>query len=344
MTKGVHKIATCCLVGTLAFMGRTAVTQAAGEPVAGVSIILDNANLNTQVTTSEVLAQLGLGAENNDVAIAQVRTYVNIRSKANTDSQVLGKLYNNSAAKILETVDDWYKVESGSVTGYIKSDYLITGEEAEELMDNAYTRVAEVTATRLNVRNNARTSSPIISKVEKGQELQVLAELEDWIKVSDGNVKGYVAADYVDLKTELKKAVSIEEEKEIAERIANNNISSIRSKLVTFALRHEGNRYVWGGTSLKYGADCSGFTQAIFKNFGISIPRTSRQQANSGRKVSISNMKPGDLIFYTKSGRINHVALYIGNGKVITASSRKEGVVIKHYNYRKPYKVVSYID
>lgn len=119
---------------------------------------------------------------------------------------------------------------------------------------------------------------------------------------------------------------------------------SKRNEIVKYALRFKGNPYVWGGTSLTKGADCSGFTQSVFRNKGIRIPRTSRTQATGGRRVSLRNLKPGDLVFYRNRGRINHVALYIGNGRVISASSRKTGIRISRYNYRKPYKAVTYIN
>jgi cell wall-associated NlpC family hydrolase len=123
-----------------------------------------------------------------------------------------------------------------------------------------------------------------------------------------------------------------------------SNSSSIRNKLVEYALQFEGNPYIWGGTSLKNGADCSGFTQSVFRDNGIRIPRTSRTQATGGRRVSIDNIQPGDLIFYKKNGTINHVALYIGKGKVISASSPSTGIRIRNYDYRQPYRAVNYID
>jgi peptidoglycan DL-endopeptidase CwlO len=127
-------------------------------------------------------------------------------------------------------------------------------------------------------------------------------------------------------------------------RESNMDSSSIRKEIVDYALHFEGNPYVWGGTSLKNGADCSGFTQSVFRDKGIDIPRTSRSQAAGGREVSLGNLKPGDLIFYKKNGTINHVALYIGNDKVISASSPSTGIRVSVYNYRQPYKAVSYID
>lgn len=130
----------------------------------------------------------------------------------------------------------------------------------------------------------------------------------------------------------------------IASKNKENDISALRKKIVKYALQFEGNPYVMGGTSLTKGTDCSGFTQSVFRDNGIKIPRTSREQAKGGKSVPLSDIKPGDLIFYAKDGQINHVALYIGNKKVIHASNAKSGIKISKYNYRKPYKAVSYLD
>ncbi len=120
-------------------------------------------------------------------------------------------------------------------------------------------------------------------------------------------------------------------------------ISLKRLKLVNYALKFKGNPYIWGGTSLTRGADCSGFTQSVFRDNGIRIPRTSREQAKSGQKISIKNIRRGDLIFYDRNGTINHVGIYIGNGKVISASTPKTGIRITNYKYRTPVKAVRYL-
>ena len=120
--------------------------------------------------------------------------------------------------------------------------------------------------------------------------------------------------------------------------------ATIRAEIVAYALQFIGNPYKWGGISLTKGADCSGFTQSVFKDHGICIPRTSKAQAEVGQNVSLDSRKPGDLIFYKKFGTIYHVALYIGNDKVISVGSPRTGIRIKEYNYRKPYKAVNYID
>jgi cell wall-associated NlpC family hydrolase len=130
----------------------------------------------------------------------------------------------------------------------------------------------------------------------------------------------------------------------IASRKDDKDFSSLRKEIVAYALQFEGNPYVYGGTSLTKGTDCSGFTQSVFKSRGIKLPRTSREQAKGGKSVPLDHIQPGDLIFYTKNGRINHVALYIGKKEIIHASNPKAGIKISKYDYREPYKAVSYLD
>ena len=114
--------------------------------------------------------------------------------------------------------------------------------------------------------------------------------------------------------------------------------------MVAYAKQFLGNPYVYGGTSLTNGADCSGFTQAVFANFGITTGRSSRDQASKGREIAIDSVQPGDLLFYASGNTINHVALYIGGGQVIHASNATTGIVISPYNYRTPCKAVTFLD
>lgn len=405
----IGKIATYCMVGTLAFAGRSIVTHASEIPIAGMDVILDEFYQSESDYTyiNEYLTLAG-DSEYKNIGIANVTNYVNIRRKPSENSKILGKLYSDSAATILDKKGDWYKVESGSVTGYIKAEFLTTGDEVEELAQKVGKRIATVNTTTLKVREKPSTDSIVLTLVPIEQELAVRKELDGWVKVSiDSDIKGYVSSDYVDLRTEFKEAESIAEEKarlerEKAERLekeeaarlereeaarreqqaynnetssnsgysssssssssysnsssnsssssssssngSSSSTSSKRANIVNYALRFEGNPYVWGGTSLTNGADCSGFVQSVFRDNGIYIPRDSRSQAASGRTVSISNIQPGDLIFYDRNGTINHVGLYIGNGQVINASSPEYGIRISNYNYRQPVKAVSYIN
>ena len=400
-----HKIITYCMIGVFAFAGQTAIAKAEEIPIAGIDLVLDNFFQNSESDSSNIEKYLSsdVSKDYEDISFAKVTNYVNIRNSANEEGQILGKLYNNSAATILEKSGDWYKVKSGLVTGYIKAEYLITGAEADKLAQDIGTRIAVVMVTTLKVREKASTAASVLTLVPIGDELIVEEESDGWIRVVwEGNKTGYVSAEYVELKTEYEEAVSIEEEQERLEaeqaalqeeqvrlsaeqdavkaeqkRLAakkaskqiqnsntvvdsnktssdntskndklnetNSDTSSIRNKIVEYALQFVGNPYVWGGTSLTQGADCSGFTQSVFRDNGISIPRTSRTQAISGSRISVDNLQPGDLIFYDRNGTINHVGIYIGNGKVISASSPETGIRITNYNYRQPYRVVSYI-
>lgn len=387
--KQSSKIAVLCLLGSLAFAAKPLETKAAEIPVAGIDVILSNYYSNT--TNSEIKELLEpINSTYDSIGIAQVNNYINIRSKSSEKSKIVGKLYENSAATILDKDGEWYKIKSGTVTGYVKSEYLVTGEEVESLAKKVGKRYAIVTTTTLKVREKASLDAPVETLVPDGEELMVKKEMDDWVKVSiDSDIVGYVSSEYVKIKTVFKEAESLEEEQMRLETEARNNeaenrvyntesssnnnssqterlerkpvannsknsnkstykpsssSSSLRNRIVEYALKFEGNPYVWGGTSLTNGADCSGFTQSVFRDNGISISRTSRTQATGGREISLSQVQPGDLIFYDRNGTINHVGIYIGNGKLISASSPETGIRITNYTYRQPFKVVSYID
>ena len=401
-----HKILAYCAIGTFILANRASIAKAEETPVAGMNLALHNYFQIEENDTDNLMEYLEELNQNKGISFAKVSDYVNIRSLPSEDGVILGKLYNNFAATILEKSEDWYKVKSGSVTGYIKGEFLITGEQAEELAKEIGKQVAYITTDTLKVRKEPSTETSVLALIARGDVFVVKEAANDWVQiVYEGSKTGFVSADYVEVKYEFEEAVSIEEERERlaaeqeAERaeqqrlameqeatraeqrrlaaraqtrtqtqsidnsnntVASNNnnnsntsnkpketsisSSSIRNNIVEYALRFIGNPYVWGGTSLTNGADCSGFTQSVFRDNGISIPRTSRTQAISGRRISIDEMQPGDLIFYAKNGTINHVGIYIGNGKIIAASSPDTGIKISHYNYREPYRVVSYIN
>ncbi len=378
----VRKMATCILVGTLTFAAQNETAKATETPVAGINLILQDYYAGSEDYKLAMPALLAAASASRNIpeeqdmklAFANVSNYVNIRSEANEKSKILGKLYKDSAATILDEEDGWYQVKSGSVTGYIKGDYLITGKEAEVFSEKTGETIAAVTTTTLRVRENASTESATLTLIPIEEEYKVVEEAEEWVKiVIDETVTGYVSREYVELSKVYDEAISIEEEQaELARQQVYNsrtasggqsggssgssssgnsnsgssagNTTSLRQKIVNYALKFEGNPYVWGGTSLTRGADCSGFIQSVFEDFGIYVPRTSRAQASSGRRISMSDIRPGDLIFYRKNGVINHVALYIGNGKVIGAKSSGEGIRITRYNYRTPYKAVRYVN
>jgi uncharacterized protein YgiM (DUF1202 family) len=349
----IHKIAAFALIGTITLAGQATVVQAAEDPIAGITTALDefyqDARSPYQMAVQSLMNEI---SGDDNLAFAQVSNYVNIRDKAGEDGKIIGKLYNNSAASIIGEEKDWYQVISGSVTGYIKGEYLITGEEAKNIAKQLGERIAIVNTTTLKVRKEASEDSEVLTLIPLGDDYRVLEELDGWVKIEyESGAYGYVSSDYVKVQTVYEKAVSIEEEQKRLQSenssdngssTKSNTASSVSSRIASYALQFEGNPYVWGGTSLTKGADCSGFTQSVFAHFGISIPRTSRTQANAGRRVSMDSLRPGDLIFYAKSGTINHVAIYIGNGKVISASSPSAGIRISNYNYRTPVRAVRY--
>lgn len=459
------------VVMTVAGMGQTpgvlAASLSSDTALAGISLVLDQfadttqeaeslavaqtldttAEETTNTTTSEETIETAKTEETaesteteeevseyENVGISIANNYVNIRKKPSTESKILGKLYKGCAATIIKTNDEWVKIKSGSVTGWINKEYLAIGFDAEELVDTYGTKWATVNTTTLFVREKRSTDSTILTMIPMGEEFEVKKVYKEWVKIvvdegdeADNSTVGYVSKDYVDISVTFEEAISIEEEKAEARRKAeaeaalaaqkaaqeeaarqaaqqeeaarqaaqqqaassnssstssnssssslssassssnsssnssssssnssnssnssssNNNYSSANSssssnsatgsKIAAFAQKFVGNPYVYGGTSLTNGTDCSGFTQSVFANFGISIPRTSSAQSCSGKSVSLSGVQPGDLIFYARNGRINHVALYIGGGQVVHASNEKTGIKISNMYYRTP--------
>ena len=259
---------------------------------------------------------------------------LNVREAPGTDATLVGKMPNHVACEVLGTDGEWTQIQSGEVSGYVKSEYLVTGNEAIALAEQIKETVAKVTTTTLYVREEPNTDCSIITSMPMGEELEVLEQLDGWVKVAVDSDEGYVSADYVEVNTELPTAMTMTEVR------YGQGVSDVRVDLVSYACQFVGNPYVWGGTSLTRGADCSGFVLSVFANYGISLPHSSVAQSNSGTKISASEAQPGDLFFYGNGSRINHVAIYIGNGQVVHASSPRTGIKISGAYYRNPVKVV----
>lgn len=345
-----------------------------------------------------------------NIAVSQVTDYVNIREQANTSSKILGKIYNNCAAYIEETVEGeggtWYRIRSGSVNGYIKAEYFITGEAAENLARSIGREFVTVSTENLRLREQPDLNSNVMTLLSNGARYVVQGEEGDFYKVEvDADLVGYISQQYCTTQVEFDQAVSLEEERqklaEEAQRkreaqtalaqleqvrqqeaIRNGNgdliiaanpeqsdnsamttapqlaggssggtapgsaavVSATRTAIVAYAKQFLGNPYVYGGTSLTNGTDCSGFTQGVYAHFGITTGRSSRDQADKGREIAVSAAQPGDLLFYASGDYINHVALYIGGGQVIHASNSTTGIIISPYDYRSPCKAVTFLD
>lgn len=208
----------------------------------------------------------------------------------------------------------------------------------------------------LHVREGKDTNQKIVGILPKGSLCYILADADsDWVYVESGDVRGFVCARYLLRGEEAEKEVNRWQEEsfpmaEMWVKPWNNKaytytyattrtlLSSdeARGEVLQYAKKFLGNPYVWGGTSLTNGCDCSGFAQQIFANFGYTLPRTSRQQAKAGTRIPVQEAKPGDLLFYQReSGFIYHVMIYLGDGKVIHAGSEATGILISDFNYEK---------
>ena len=262
---------------------------------------------------------------------------LNIRQEASTDSEVIGILTNHNACELLEDAGEWYKVTSGKVTGYVNKQYLVTGDEAEAIAEQEIKTVATVNTETLNVRAEKSTEAAVLSQVGNSEAFTVNSVADGWVEISVDDSVGYISQDYVTLAQALPTAKTIEQVK------YGDGVSDVRASVVSYALQFVGNRYVWGGTSLENGVDCSGFTMRILGKYGVSLPHSSKAQPSCGTKISASDAKPGDLFFYGSGSSISHVAIYIGNGQIVHASNKRDGIKVSNAFYRSPICVARYL-
>lgn len=268
-----------------------------------------------------------------DLGISNVTGYLNIRKEPKADGEIIGKFPSKAAGDILETLDGWYKIRSGPLTGYVSAEYILTGEAAKQEALNQAQLVAVVKTEVLNVRTEPDTNSTIWTQISNQEKFPVVTQKDGWVEIElEDDNNAYVATDFVDVVYALNEAIKFSPAEE-----AQKASASRRQKIVDYAMQFLGNPYVWGGTSLTKGCDCSGFTLSVLGNFGIGLPHYSVSQSQLGTKINSSQMRPGDLIFYSnRRGVINHVSMYIGNGQVIHAASRRSGIKISAWNYRTP--------
>lgn len=288
----------------------------------------------------------------DNLLISKVNNYLNIRSSPEDKgtANVIGKLTSKAAGEIIETVDGWHKIKSGSIVGYVtaNSEYVATGQEARDLAMESASLMAIVNVDGLRVRAEPSTESKMWTQISKEDRYAVVEQIDGWVQIEldageGDNDKAFISTrdNNVEVRYALAEAIKFSP----LEEAANQNAAT-RNKVVNYALQFVGNRYVWGGTNPNTGADCSGFVQYVMRNaVGVSLPRTSREQAKTGRSISSSEMRPGDLIYYANSGgTVNHVAMYIGNGQVVHAASTRSGIRISTWNYRQPKTIRTYLD
>ena len=348
MNQNINRFFAIAMAGTIIFTGSnlTGLTAQAKEAnkvqtVTGAGALFTEAikdkptEQEEQASVSENTAEVTQEAPSTiygytNLGIANVEETLNVRETPSADSSMVGKMPKNAAGEILETLDGWYKIQSGDVTGYVSADYLITGEEAAARAEEVKQTIATVKTPTLNVREEPNTECSILALMPQGEELNVLEDLSGWVKVDLDNTNGFISKDYVDISVQLPKAMTMTEVR------YGNGVSDVRVDLISYATQFVGNPYVWGGTSLTNGADCSGFTLSIFAKYGVYLPHSSKAQANCGTRISASEAKPGDLFFYGSGSSISHVAIYIGNGQIVHASSKKTGIKISNAFYRSP--------
>ena len=316
-----------------------------------------------------------------NLGVSNVSNYLNVRDKASErDAKIIAKLPSNAGCDILETTDDgWYKIRSGKITGYVKSEYILTGQQAEDKAMQVAKLMAIANTDGVNVRSEPNTESSIWTQIASSEKFLVASQQDGWVEIELDDSTAFISSDYVDVKYGLNEAIPYTP---VVEAPAKGNgstgsskpsggttskpgkggsskpsggsandgaagssagsVSSKRAQIANYAVQFVGNPYVWGGTSLTNGADCSGFTMSVMAHFGVSLPHSSSAQAGCGKSIKSSQMRPGDLVFYSGSGGgINHVALYIGNGQVVHASSKRTGIKISSWNYRSPSKIVN---
>lgn len=334
------------LVGADAFQEEATQEETAGEESSNsLSNILGASTVGSSVilecTKTEIeYAEAYEKAKNanwgyTNLGIADVESgNLNIRAVAAEDGKLVGKLPKNAACEVIDSDGTWAHIKSGEVEGYVSEEYLLTGIPAKRKAEELATTMARVTTDSLKVRAEANTDSEVITLVPNGERLEVIEVEGDWVKVGLDDQEVYVSAEYVEVSSELSTAITM------TELLYGQGVSDVRVDICQYAKEFLGNPYVWGGTSLTKGADCSGFVLSIFKKYGVSLPHSSRAQANCGTTIKVSEAQPGDLIFYGNGKTINHVAIYIGGGQVIHASSPKTGIRISNVSYRSPVKAV----
>lgn len=330
---------------------------------------LESTEKSSDKKEKKKISHLKLNLKYDRLGVAKVDSYLNVRNKPGESSKIVGKMTKNSGCNIYKVNKGWAKIVSGKVKGYVKASYLVKDQQAEELAKKIANLRISVNTETLNVRYLPSTDAGIYDQISEEDEYDIYKRdltktwlkkyvskhckkselknidtkemynnLENWMCISIDNEKAFVSKDFVKVTFNLDRAVSINESGLASKTSSDSSDSSNLTNMVNYAMQFLGNPYVWGGTSLTNGTDCSGFVMRIYEHFGYSLPRTSAAQAGATKTVSSGDVRPGDLFFYG-SGGVSHVAMYIGNGQIIHASNPRTGIKISSAYYRTPVKI-----
>ncbi len=347
-----HGVSLALVMGVVISLFGTGTTAEAavvtgGNALGGFSVVSNDFFATASEENIENAAELLSTVEIPEgIAFANVNDALNIRKGPGTNYARVGKLGKNAYCIVESVENGWAKISSGTVKGYCSAEYLVMGKEAEALAEKLGTLTATVNRgiTNLNVRSAADTTADnVIAKVSAGENFKVVKEVViskndpeaktfvqiEWNSDAQKNSEAYISSEFVTVAYKYKEAVESTN--------YGDGVSQLRVNLLDYAQRFLGTPYVWGGNSLTKGVDCSGFVQQVFKAYGYNTPRVSRDMARTYTTISRSEAKAGDLVFYhnLKTGVVDHVAIYMGNGKVIHA---KDCVEISNVNYRTVYK------
>lgn len=297
LKKGLFLVTVTGAITAFPIMAQAAdIDDTQDMPTAGIEQVLGECYTPEKtISVKDYLVPTQKG-EYLDMAFANVQSFLYIRSEPTTESEWVGKLYPDYAAKIIGPVGEWTKVQSGNVTGYVYSEYITVGNEAQ--------KKAEELVQKKDTENAKEAFTYAESKEEEAARLQKEAEQ----------------------KAEEEKKAAEEAAKQQEEQ--QTQAAQTGQAIVDYACQFIGNPYVWGGTSLTNGADCSGFVQSVFAHFGISLPRTTWDMENVGTAVSYDQAVAGDIILYN-----GHVGIYMGNGQIVNAINSAKGIGILPATY-----------
>ena len=261
------------------------------------------------VLTAMLLAATALASDIATGAGCTTGSSLRLRAEPSTSASVVTTLDKSVAVAILDdSVDGWYKIAYNGSTGYVSADYLNVDQ------DNVFTTYGRVNSDGVNVRSDASTDSSVLATIEEDAIVTVNGLVDGWYDVTcEYGTEGYIRSDFLDL----------------------TESSSSNSDIAATAKQYLGTGYVYGGASPR-GFDCSGFTMYVYSQHGYSLPHSATRQWQSGlgtRVYSISELQPGDLVFFNDPSRnagkaCSHAGIYTGDGQFIHSSSSRSGGVI----------------